>query len=121
MTEERRESEVERRELARKHRGEVVADSGSPIEPRRMPVMVSVRLEAELVGELRRIATERGASMSEVLRDSVRLYVRATRSATQAVSLNWDLIRISPTGEARTWITGFSSGRVHLSELEATG
>jgi len=119
MTEEPRRSEVERRELARQHRGEVVADSGVSLEPRRMPVMVSVRLEAELVSELRTIATERQVSMSEVLRDSVRLYVRAARVATQAVSLNWDLIRIAP-GEARTWI-GFSSSRVHLSELEATG
>ncbi len=114
MTEERRQSEGDRRELARQHRGEVVADSASAVEPRRMPIMVSVRLEADLVAELRNIAADRGATMSEVLRDSVRLFIHATRAATRAVALNWNVIPVE--GHTAIGIGRFSSSGWDLLE-----
>lgn len=63
-------SEEERREKALRNRGDVIADSGAIVEPRRVPQMVSVRLDPELVRTLREIAGERGVSLSDILREA---------------------------------------------------
>jgi uncharacterized protein (DUF4415 family) len=76
MSEERRQNEIARREEAQAHAGEVVAGSGKRGVPRRMSQMVSVRLDADLISELRIVCERRGVSLSDILRDGARLMVQ---------------------------------------------
>lgn len=69
--------EAERRELAQTNAGDVVAGSGRALAGRRLGQMVSVRLEPELVAELRGVAGRRGVSLSDLLRDGARLVIAA--------------------------------------------
>jgi hypothetical protein len=72
----RRKSEVVRREEAQAHAGEeIVAGSGKRGKPRRMAQMVSVRLDGELIGKLRIVAEERNATLSDLLREGAELIV----------------------------------------------
>jgi len=66
---EKRANEVARREDAEAHAGEIVAGSGRQGKPRRMPRMVSARLDAELVAELRAVARQRNTTVSDLLRE----------------------------------------------------
>src|SRR5919199_5102585 len=75
MSDERRESEIARRERAQAHAGEVVSGSGKRGKPRRMAQMVSVRLDGELVSTLRNIAEQRGVTVSDLLREGAELVV----------------------------------------------
>jgi len=74
-----RAGEAERRRVAQEHRGEVVAESGKALEGRSVPQMVSVRLDPELVGELRALARARGTSVSELLREGAALVASKSR------------------------------------------
>jgi predicted transcriptional regulator len=85
MNDEVRASERERRDKALEQRDGVVPGSGTPLEPRRIPQMVSVRLDPELVIALRRLADERRTSVSDLLREGAEMVLMA--SAT--VSLTW--------------------------------
>ena len=69
MTEDWRDEEVRMREEAQAHAGEIVEGSGTRGRPRRLPQMVSVRLDAHLVVALRTLAKQRGVTMSELLRE----------------------------------------------------
>jgi predicted transcriptional regulator len=72
----KRKSEVVRREEAQAHAGEeIVAGSGRRGKPRRMAQMVSVRLDGELIGKLRIVAEERNATLSDLLREGAELIV----------------------------------------------
>ena len=73
---EQRASEIARREEAQAHAGEVVAGSGKRGKPRRMPRMVSVRLDGELVAELRAVARQRNTTISDLLREGAELIVQ---------------------------------------------
>jgi hypothetical protein len=75
MSEERRDSEIARRERAQAHAGEVISGSGKRGKPRRMAQMVSVRLDGELVSTLRTIAQQRGVTVSDLLREGAELIV----------------------------------------------
>src|SRR5829696_6375864 len=83
MSEERRESEIARRERAQAHAGEVVSGSGKRGKPRRMGQMVSVRLDGELVSRLRSIAEQRGVTVSDLLREGSELVVQKTYAAAR--------------------------------------
>lgn len=83
MSEEKRDSEVARRERARAHAGEVVSGSGKRGKPRGTAHMVSVRLDGELVGMLRSIAAQRGVTVSDLLREGAELVVQNTYVAAQ--------------------------------------
>ena len=83
MSEERRESEIARRERAQAHAGEVVSGSGKRGNPRRMGQMVSVRLDGELVSRLRFIAEQRGVTVSDLLREGAELVVQKTYAAAR--------------------------------------
>jgi hypothetical protein len=76
MNEEKRNSEIERRELAQAHAGEVVEDSGILGTPRLMSQMVSVRLDGQLVMELWDAAERRGVTLSDILREGARLVLQ---------------------------------------------
>ena len=73
---EQRASEKARREEAQAHAGVIVAGSGKLGKPRRMPRMVSVRLDGELVAELRAVARQRNTTISELLREGAEIIVR---------------------------------------------
>lgn len=76
MSEEKRKSEIERRELAQAHAGEVVEGSGTLGTPRLMSQMVSVRLDGKLVIELWDAAERRGVTLSDLLREGARLVLQ---------------------------------------------
>jgi predicted DNA-binding protein len=78
MSEERRNEEIARREMAQAHAGEVVAGSGERGKPRRMAQMVSVRLDGELVNRLRTVAEQRGVTVSDLLREGAELVMQKT-------------------------------------------
>lgn len=80
-------SEEAMRELANQHRGEVVAGSGTPVEGRRLGQMVSLRLEPDVVADLRDIANERGQTISDLLREGAARVIAADRFAATAVEL----------------------------------
>ena len=62
-------SEQERRALAFEHRGQLQDEAGEEVQPRKLPQMVSLRMDALVLATLRDIATERGVSVSDLLRD----------------------------------------------------
>lgn len=68
--EDRRKSERKRRELAQRSRGQVVAGSGEPVEARSVTQMLSLRVDPDVVRELRAISKEVGVSVSELLREA---------------------------------------------------
>jgi uncharacterized protein (DUF4415 family) len=96
----RREDEHRRRALAEEHRGEIAEDSGVPVEPRKLDQMVSVRLDPDVVRELRAIATTRNTTLSAVLRDAAAQY---TSQAPRVKELRWRLQGASAIEEARAW------------------
>ncbi|MDQ6947199.1 MAG: ribbon-helix-helix domain-containing protein [Actinomycetota bacterium] len=65
-----RQSEIERRDAAQRNRGRVVEGSGEAVEGRRLDQMLSVRLNPDLVSDLRRVAEQSGATLSDLLREA---------------------------------------------------
>lgn len=109
---ERREDEVSRREEAQAHAGEIVEGSGKLGKPRRMPRMVSARLEAELVAGLRAVALQRHTTVSDLLREGAERIVRdayegaVTVEVTRTEGTGWSVRRgeqdkyvVSPSGK----------------------
>jgi hypothetical protein len=84
VNEEQRNSEIERRELAQAHAGEIVEDSGILGTPRLMSQMVSVRLDGQLVIELWAAAERRGVTLSDILREGARLVLQEERAEDEA-------------------------------------
>ena len=91
MSEEGRRSEQERRELAQQHAGEVVEGSGRVVAPRRLGQMVSVRLEPGLARALRELASRRGVSVSEALREAAIRLLEADEKASRPTS-SWRIV-----------------------------
>jgi hypothetical protein len=91
MNDEPRQSEQERRELAQQHAGEVVEGSGRMVTPRRLGQMVSVRLDPGLVEGLRELASRRGISLSEVLRDAAIRLLEADQVASRTTT-SWRIV-----------------------------
>lgn len=69
-------SEITRREEAQAHAGEIVPGSGERGKPRRMARMMSVRLDGELIGQLREVAQQRNTTVSDLLRKGAELVVQ---------------------------------------------
>ena len=84
VNEEQRKSEIERRELAQAHAGEIVEDSGILGTPRLMSQMVSVRLDGQLVIELWAAAERRDVTLSDILREGARLVLQKERAEDEA-------------------------------------
>ena len=101
MNDEARRSERERRELARRHAGEVVGGSGRVVAPRRLGQMVSVRLEPGLAAALRELANQRGISVSEALREAAVRLLEGEQAAPNT-SFSWRIVSVPtiPTGIA---------------------
>jgi predicted DNA-binding ribbon-helix-helix protein len=93
MSDEARRSERERRELAQKHAGEVVEDSGRAVAARRLGQMVSLRLEPELAATLRELASRRGTSVSELLREAA-IDLLASEQEAAAPNFTWHIVSV---------------------------
>ncbi len=76
MSEEKYDEEIRRQAKAEVGAGRVVPGSGRRGKPRRMAQMVSVRLNGELIGELRLVARERNVTLSDLLREGAELIVK---------------------------------------------
>jgi hypothetical protein len=84
VNQEKRKSEIERRESAQAHAGEIVEDSGILGTPRLMSQMVSVRLDGKLVIKLWEAAERRGVTLSEILREGARLVLQEERAGAES-------------------------------------
>jgi hypothetical protein len=65
-------NERKRREVAFEHRGEIVPNSGVPVEPKMLDQIVSVRLPGDMAAALRDAANARGVKVSDLLRQAAR-------------------------------------------------
>lgn len=72
-------TEQGRRNLAFKQRGQVSDDLAEVVEPRRMQQMMSLRLDSDMVAALRDVASQRGVSVSDLLREGAN-WVIASRT-----------------------------------------
>ena len=121
-----RASEVERRKIAQEG-GPVVSGSGERIKGRSMEQMVSVRLEAELVGQMREIATRSGTTLSEVIRTAVSEYIASTQQRHGSVEwvVEWDnapnLVRHAVVASVRANEVTRSALTLAGPRLEVTG
>jgi hypothetical protein len=86
MPDNRHEDEKRRREAAHARAAEVL-DGGREVAGRSMKQMVSVRLEAQLLKELRELAEQQGASISDVLREAAVDFVEHRRTIPSVVTL----------------------------------
>jgi len=92
-------SERERRDLADAHRDDaVVADSATAVEPRRLGQMASVRLDPDVLVSLRKIANDRGVTVSDLLREGAGLVLASSEQAMQVVHFTFGV----QVGETRT-------------------
>lgn len=97
-----RSREAQRREQAQQHRGEVVEGSGKQVVGRSMDQMVSVRLEPDVVAQLRSLATEGSTTLSEVIRAAVAKYITSAhmREATVEILIESKVSGLLSTGLA---------------------
>ena len=102
-----REDEKRRREAAQATTADV-EPGGREVERRSIKQMVSVRLEAQLLKELRLLATERGLSISDLLREAALGLVEQSRPVSVHVSL-WS------TGAPQVVLGEIMAGRLATS------
>jgi hypothetical protein len=80
---------------------DLVTGSGRRVEPKAMQQMISARLDAALVAELRVYCNRSGLSLSEALRDAVVQYLH--RAATSETTiLHWSVVNGTRDNEADT-------------------
>jgi hypothetical protein len=65
-----REAEIEARRRADEARGQVVEGSGERIAGRRLPQVISLRLDGDLLSALRAYASDKNLSLSDVIRSA---------------------------------------------------
>lgn len=102
-----REDEKRRREAAQAITADVEA-GGREVARRSLKQMVSVRLEAQLLKELRLLADRRGLSISDLLREAALNLIEESRPIAVHVSL-WS------TGTPQVVLGEISTGRVVTS------
>jgi hypothetical protein len=95
-------SERELRELAYAHRGEVVPGSGTPVEPRRLDQVVSLRLPPEIIADLKDLGNRRGVTVSDLLREGATSVLMAARQTAMFSKLSVVVV-VSP--QSGTWDT----------------
>lgn len=84
MPDERREDEKRRREAAQASIAEV-EPGGHEVAGRSIKQMVSVRLEAQLLKELRELAEKQGLSISDLLRQAAVEHIERSRTTSVLV------------------------------------
>jgi hypothetical protein len=97
----------------------VVAESGEPVEPRRIPQMVSLRLDPETLAALRQLASQRKVTVSELLREGAEQVLASSMS----VPVFWESLRIETSRlnatayvSQSTTIGGFARSKDELAE-----
>jgi uncharacterized protein (DUF4415 family) len=120
MSEESRQelSEQERREIAFEHRGEVVEDSAEDVHPRRMPQVVSLRLDPDVISQLRDVANQRGTTVSDLLREGADCIIGCARSTIFFSSFTY---RSSSSGHTVGGRLVTSRSETGLTSLSRTG
>jgi hypothetical protein len=117
MNEARNMNEIERRELANAHRGEVLPGSGTPVAGRRLGQIVSVRLESDTIAALRGIANRRGMTVSDLLREGAGMVLAADRQAgTVRVSFS---VSVSPPRTTIWRDVKYSINPIDLNQVPA--
>jgi len=113
----RRMSEQERRETAFEQRGDLVENSDEIVRPRKIPQMISLRLEPGVVAQLRDLAARRGVTVSDLLREGAD-HILSTSQAAATVSH----FRYSSTASGHTVSGGYApcGGTGTLSALSRT-
>jgi len=112
-------SEIARREEAQAHAGEIVPGSGERGKPRRMARMMSVRLEGELIGQLREVARQRNTTVSELLREGAELVVQDAYADTVTLKVTRSEGAVSTIyGDQAT--SGSATPRPHTPEATTT-
>lgn len=81
----RRRTEVERREAAQAAKGQIEEGAEEPVEPTKLGQMLSLRLSPEIAVALRRIASERNTSVSELLREAAQRLVAESTTPTSVL------------------------------------
>lgn len=118
MNRRRQETEKERREKARRLAGKVVAGSGKKITPKSLDQIVTLRLDSNLIVELRKLAKRDHMTVSELLREGAALLIQQEQSEKQLpIYLKFLETRIQnpaiePTVSTETATRGFSGGQI---------
>jgi hypothetical protein len=73
-------SENKRRDLAQINCDEIDVESAVPVAPKRLGQMISFRLDSEIVIALRDLATERGVSVSDLLREGATMVLVTSKT-----------------------------------------
>jgi predicted transcriptional regulator len=87
-TEELRQSEKERRELAEREKGTVVEGSGRALTGRKLDQMVSLRLDPDLLRTLREIAEGSGNAVSDLIREAIVRWLSARETTQYSFSIS---------------------------------
>jgi hypothetical protein len=98
-------SEKERRALAEAHKDEIEVDSATPVSPKRLGQMISLRLDPDVAIALRDLAVRRGMSVSDLLREGA---ARVLASAEQAMQVTHFRVGVDIGSRAQTfesWVT----------------
>jgi hypothetical protein len=115
MAKDHLDDEKRRREAAQSSVSDV-EPGGREIEGRSLKQMVSVRLEAQLLGELRALATERGVSISDLLREAAVDLVDRSRPVSIHVVLRSAGTQMTIPG----WVTAGRSATFGVSQVTDT-
>jgi hypothetical protein len=94
--EDQRGTERARRDLAQGQRGSVVEGSGRPVEGRKVPQMVSLRVDPDVLAELRGLAEASGLSVSDLLRQAAGQLLAASKQSRFHVRIDHVETGISP-------------------------
>lgn len=97
MTDSTQMSEQERRALAQASAGGDVEPGAREIPPTTIRQMLSVRIEPQLIRELRQVARARGVTVSDLLRQAASDLVEAQGRQTPAVTLRLYMGKSGPS------------------------
>jgi len=121
---ERRADERARRELANKHRGDVIEGSGTAITSRRLAQVVSLRLEPDLIVALRELAAQRGTTISELLRQGALLLLADASAPVRVGVVQFELAAtpaVTSIANARYDNSGLNVEYAQSSSYAVTG
>lgn len=107
--------EADRRELAQRNKGEVIAESGKPLEASSLEQMISVRLNADTLAQLRRISRQRNMSLSALIMEALGTYVDNEGFTSD---IHWRIIRYEGVVSSTTDWTEKPRSRSSLRDMK---
>jgi hypothetical protein len=114
-----REAEIEARRRADEARGQVVEGSGERIAGRRLPEVVSLRLDGDLLSALRAYASDRNLSLSDVIRSAAVRFLEEQAAVPVLVQLR-PVAQPSSSSYNRDWERSGTSAAIRPMKA-ATG